>query len=309
MTRATSTACRRCAVVTGVLCILVAGTIAHAQEPLAVAKIYYASAAYEDALSALRAVPATAEPVEVTEATAYRAFCLFALGRSEEARAAVESLVRLDPSYRPTDAQASPRVRAFFDDVRRPVLGTLARETYAAARESLKREEPAVAADGFDRVLGLLAEIGDSADPDIADLRALTEGFRDLARLATEEAAAEAEAAKARAAETPVAPEPDPEHIYTDEDPGVVKPDVVSRAMPPWQFPAGVDARRAYSGVLEVIIERDGRVETAAMRDSVHPLYDPILLRAARSWRFAPATRDGVPVRYRYLLGVRIGGQ
>ena len=35
--------------------------------------------------------------------------------------------------------------------------------------------------------------------------------------------------------------------------------------------------------------------------------YDPELLEMAKSWKFKPATKDGVPVRYRTTVEVRLG--
>jgi tetratricopeptide (TPR) repeat protein len=299
-----------------IVCVSLLGGTAHAQEPLVVAKLYYASAAYEDALKALADVSSSASSLEATEAAAYRAFCLLALGRTDEAKAEVESLVRMDPLYRPSDEQASPRVRSFFDDVRRPLLADAVRQTYASARAAFEREDLQAAAGGFDRVLRLLEDIGEAADPSLADMRTLATGFKDLVgtaiakaedevrKVAEAEAQAAAEAAAAQAAP----PEPEPDRLYTDDDPGVVKPEVVSRNVPQWMPPAAVNTRQGFSGVLEVVIDRDGKVEASLMRETVHPLYDPILLRAAKAWRFKPATKDGAPVKYVYRLGIRIGG-
>ena len=71
-----------------------------------------------------------ASGIEATEVAAYQVFCLYALGRSDEAKAAIESIVRVDPLYRPSESQVSPRVRAFFEDVRRPLLPEVVRQSY-----------------------------------------------------------------------------------------------------------------------------------------------------------------------------------
>ena len=42
---------------------------------------------------------------------------------------------------------------------------------------------------------------------------------------------------------------------------------------------------------------------------SIHPRYDPEILRAAREWTFRPALLNGAPVKYRYAFDVRLGGQ
>jgi TonB family protein len=55
---------------------------------------------------------------------------------------------------------------------------------------------------------------------------------------------------------------------------------------------------RTFRGTIRVTIDEVGRVENAVMMKPVHPLYDPILLDAARSWRYVPAKRGGLAVKY-----------
>lgn len=42
-------------------------------------------------------------------------------------------------------------------------------------------------------------------------------------------------------------------------------------------------------------IDATGRVTSAQMEQTVYPGYDRLLLEAARTWRYAPAMRDGQP--------------
>jgi hypothetical protein len=51
-------------------------------------------------------------------------------------------------------------------------------------------------------------------------------------------------------------------------------------------------------GVLELVIDNSGAVESAMMRVPVNPQYDRIALTAARNWLYQPATLDGAPVKY-----------
>src|SRR5690242_19478041 len=88
-----------------------------AQNSLQVVKDLYASAAYEDALSAVGNFDTAAAPN--VEAEQYRIFCLVALGRMDEADQAVEKLLKASPQYRPDAAQASPRIQSLFSQVRR----------------------------------------------------------------------------------------------------------------------------------------------------------------------------------------------
>jgi hypothetical protein len=59
------------------------------------------------------------------------------------------------------------------------------------------------------------------------------------------------------------------------------------------------------TGVLEVIINEAGVVETATMRSPIDPRYDGIVLTATRQWRYQPATLGGTPVKFRKIIGVR----
>ena len=54
------------------------------------------------------------------------------------------------------------------------------------------------------------------------------------------------------------------------------------------------------------MIDENGSVESAAMNVTIHPSYDPVLLKAARAWKFRPATKDGKPVKYRRYLEIRL---
>ena len=67
-----------------------------AQDTLARAKDFYANAAYEEALNLLQRLGASGSPVEGNEVAAYQVFCLVALGRSDEAKQTIETLVKTD---------------------------------------------------------------------------------------------------------------------------------------------------------------------------------------------------------------------
>src|SRR5215469_7920181 len=107
---------------------------ANAQDTLAKAKSAYASAGYEEALTILDNIRSTAPATDAEEIQVYQVFCLMALGRTDEAKKAIETIVHTDPLYHPTDAQASPRVLAFFEDTRKPMLPQIVRDDYAKAK-------------------------------------------------------------------------------------------------------------------------------------------------------------------------------
>jgi tetratricopeptide (TPR) repeat protein len=282
------------------------------QDPLARAKTYYASADYEEALAVLKDLTGRTEPpADGTEVAAYRLFCLMALGRSNEARQEVERIVRTDPLYHPSESQASPRVRTFFEEVRRPLLPDVIKQSYAVAKAAFDRKDMAEATTGFDRVIALVDESGD-AQPGFTDLRTLASGFRDLSKAAQAPPPVpepvEPPSAPIAAIDPATLPVPAPAEpaIYGVEDADVTKPVAISRELPTWR-PNTVEERQLFAGALELVIDENGRVSSVALRKSVHPVYDPMLVRAAKDWTFRPATRNGVPVRYRFLLGVQLG--
>jgi protein TonB len=50
--------------------------------------------------------------------------------------------------------------------------------------------------------------------------------------------------------------------------------------------------------VLEVVVQRDGSVGAARIKESLDREYglDDEAIRTVKQWRFAPGTKDGVPV-------------
>ena len=114
---------------------------AAAQEGLSQAKALYASASYEEALQALGTTPGRTATVRSTEVAVYQVFCLLALGRSGEATQAIEAIVHTDPMFHPTDSQASPRLRTFFEDARRPLLPEIVRADLRAREGRVCRKQ------------------------------------------------------------------------------------------------------------------------------------------------------------------------
>jgi TonB family protein len=277
--------------------ILTAARLA-AQDPLASARELYATARYDEALIALdtlRVAAGTAvKPAQVRAVEQYRSLCLLALGREAEAEAAIANVVNVDPFYQPAEAEASPRVRGAFRDVRRRMLPEITAERYAIAKATFDRKEYEAAVEQFRQVITLLD------DPDMQgrhqDLRTLSVGFYELS------------AASIKPPEPPPAPEPvapqDPgPRIYSSED-GVVMPPVSVRQDLP-RMPSNI-MLMARDGVVEVIIDERGRVESAMILASVHPIYDAMLLSASDDWRYQPATVKGQPVKFRKRIQVSV---
>ena len=55
-------------------------------------------------------------------------------------------------------------------------------------------------------------------------------------------------------------------------------------------------------GIVEVIVDELGEVIAAKTILAVNTVYDRIALATARSWRYRPATLDGVPVKFRAIV-------
>jgi tetratricopeptide (TPR) repeat protein len=294
-----------------VVWLAVTAAPAQAQESLSRAKAFYASAAYEDALQVLTSLRSSAasSATEATEVAAYQVFCLVALGRADEARAAIEAIVRRDPLFRPSDEQASPRVRTFFEDVRRPLLPDIARVSYGTAKNAYDRKDMALAKAEFDRVIALVDELAAAGNDGVSDLRTLASGFRDLSAAALAPPPpppppVEPEPKPAPAPPPP--PVPDPNRVYGPDDTDVVKPEVVSRTMPQWRPDTPAEALLENKGMIELLLDETGRVIQATIVESINPRYDPVLLRAAAGWRFVPAQVNGKAVKYRYRIGLQL---
>ena len=270
--------------------------IVASQDSLATARDLYASAAYEDALAVLNRLRTSSSSEDGRSIEQYRAFCLLALGRSDEAERAIEAVVVSQPLYHPSESEVSPRLRAAFSDVRRRMLPGIIQDRYAQAKTAFDRKEYAFAAQGFKQVLDVLADqdVGNAANqPPLSDLRTLAGGFYELA-------------AKAAAPPpAPVMPPPiidnrPPAHVYSTDDVNVAPPLPVRQVFPPFpgrSVPPG-------QGVVEVVVDENGAVESATLRAPVHPAYDNLVLASAWAWHYKPAMLDGVPVKYRKMIQI-----
>jgi len=138
---------------------------APSRDAIGEARDLYASARYDEALAVLNALRPAESPsgstIDLKSIEQYRSLCLLALGRGSEAETAIAAVVTADPAYQPGDAEASPRVRAAFSDVRKRLLPDIAAKRYANAKTVFDRKEYETATAQFRQVLALLD------DPDI----------------------------------------------------------------------------------------------------------------------------------------------
>ena len=268
--------------------------------PIGEARDLYASARYDEALAVLNDLSAAGGGAASRKSIEqYRSLCLLALGRDTEAEAAIAAVVAADPTYLPGEAEASPRVRAAFSEVRRRALPDIATARYADAKAAFDRKDYPAAVQQFGRLIALLD------DPDMGgrlpDMRTLAAGFLDLATAAATPPPAPAPAPPPP---PPPAPKPDPNRIYTIEDKNVTPPVAIRQEIPRLTGPMRAQARDR--GVIEVVIDEQGRVMNIAVRESVQPLYDAEVLAKGREWKYEPAVVDGRPVRFRKLIQLNI---
>lgn len=291
--------------------VLALAVPAHAQlrdgreNPLSAARDLYASARYDEALAVLNGLQPTTDGggSDRKSIEQYRSLCLLALGRGTEAESAIAAVVTADPLFMPGEAEASPRVRAAFSDVRQRLLPEIASVRYAAAKAAYDRKEYASAEVQFRELVTLLTDpqMGNR----LSDMRTLATGFVDIS------AAAAAPPPEPKKVEAPAPPpaaveraDTKPAHVWTGDEPGVVPPVPLRQEVP--RVPPMIATQARERGLLEVVIDELGRVTGLTIRLSIHPMYDSLLINAAREWRYRPATVGGTPVKFKKMIQVSV---
>ena len=281
-----------------VVVLLLSGPRLHAQDSLEAARQLYASAEYTSALSMLNGLSNVDSPREERRAIAlYRTLCLLAVGRGQEADRAIESMVSADPLYRPDADEIPPRMRTAIAEARKRMLPAILQEKYKDSKAAFDRQDFSRAAFGFKEMLDGLADpdisVAASQSP-LADLKTLAIGFHEL----SSKALVPAPVAPPAKAEALLAPGPpatiQAPKLYTADDHDVVPPRAVRQEIP--AFPGKVTMTK--TGVLELVIDRSGNVESAMMRVPVNVQYDRMATTAAKNWQYQPATVDGAPVKF-----------
>ena len=288
---------------------------ASAQEGLALASALYSSARYAEALELLDRLRVAEGPerVDVLGVEKHRGLCLLALGRDADADASFAKIVAMDPTYQLDARQIAPSVRAFYRVVRQKTLPEVTQVRYAEARAAYERKDYPRAAEGFRLVVELLDD--EDMAGRLSDLRVLAEDFKELSLLATVKPEpppappAAAPAPPVPPVESPVEPSAEPPaavpaapRVYGPEDSGVTPPVVERQVLP--QVPSAIAGLGRSRGLYEVVIDESGRVVSVVVRTSLHAGYDRVLIEAAATWRYRPATVAGQPVRYRKPIQV-----
>jgi hypothetical protein len=277
--------------------LLLVGARVQAQS-LEAAKELYASAEYESALAMLNGLRSSERPREEQQSIElYRALCLVATGKEADARGIMEGLVTRHPMYRPT-TDLPPRVRSTYSETRKRLLPAAVQAAYQEAKAAFDFKDYPAAERGFALVLQVLAdpdvEAAVSKSP-LSDIRTLATGFHELSA----KAAAPPAPVAPPLPSAPVAPAPPPAaprvaKIYNASDVSVVPPITLSQQIPPFRG----QVREAQIGIIEVVIDAMGGVESVTMIAPINPQYDRQAIAAARLWQYQPARLDGVPVKY-----------
>jgi len=295
----------------GILVALLTGvTLSAAQQDdrLKTARDLYASAAYDEALSELARVERERPtPAAALETNAYRAFCLIALGRSGEAETILESLVRKDPLLTVDRyPDVSPRIADQFATVRRRLLPQLIREEYRAARASAADNAPAAASQlkGVRDMLTAAKEIG-AWDETLDDIGMLVDGFLDLTTHTAAASAPTPAVVPPPPVEEPAAPPAAAPAMFDADSKGVVAPVAVSQqkvVMPRVVLDEAKRLKR--TALMRIVIDERGSVESVQVPQSVTTAYDEFAVAALRAWKFRPATKDGVRVKFVKMIAL-----
>jgi hypothetical protein len=285
------------------------------------ARELYASAEYERALAMLDGLKSGDRSREEQQTIElHRVLCLVAIGKDADAKAAMEGLVSQDPMYRPT-ADLPPRVRTTFSETRKRLLPAVAQSAYQQAKIAFDVKDFTAAQRGFALVLQVLS------DPDVeaqasksplADIRTLATGFHELSAKAV--TPPEPMPIARPLPQSPAAPElprslPQPQaapevprslprvaKIYNASDGNVVPPLTLHQQIPPFRG----QVRQPQTGIIEVVIDTMGGVESATIIASINPQYDRLALGAAKLWMYQPARLDGTPVKYLKRIQVNL---
>ena len=288
-----------------------------AQDTLTAAKDLYASAAYEDALATLGRLDGATSATVSRQIDEYRAFCLFALGRTDEAESVAEALVRRQPLATLDTADTSPRLERMFSDVQKRLLPSLIREQFRTARSEIDRKNFSTAEPPLTEARLMIAEAQRLGvkDDGLGDLSVLVEGFLQLIRSSAERPAPKAEAVATAAVNTTPAPPPvavppaalarsasaaaSAAAVYTIADEGVSPPITIDQRVPAMDPQLQTIARSTKkSGMLDIVIDESGRVAETTVRRSLNASFDSLVVRTATRWRYQPARKDGVPVKF-----------
>jgi TonB family protein len=268
-------------ILTGVLLVAQTASPPAPSEAIDAIRGLYASASYEEALFRISALEERYDPNELDQ---YRALCLIGLGRVSEAEQALERIIHRSPLFKIDEGLASPSVLARYATVRHRVLPLAASRMYSRAKTSFDLKDFDATAAQLHELITVLRKESTSGNQALAEIHQLAEGFLRLT-----------EAQLAASTRT----------VFSSLDRDVTPPIEIERKLPAWD-PPNDHEWRWFRGVVQVLVDEHGAVQHAQLLEPIAEFYDARLLQAARQWRFAPATREGQPVKYRKLVEITI---
>ena len=93
---------------------------------------------------------------------------------------------------------------------------------------------------------------------------------------------------------------PEDDYVYSSEGAGVVAPRLTSLGF----VHRLVSGLRVRTSTIEMVVSKSGTVEQARIFSSPAHWEDALLLSRAKMFKFVPASRNGSPVRYRFVMDV-----
>jgi len=196
-------------------------------------------------------------------------------------------VLRADPTFQPSQ-EVSPRLQELFAAVRSRVQPDLARDHYLNGKSLFERREYEAGLKELTLATQLTKDSQGVTMPGLSDLETLAVGFRDLAERAVA-------ALAARSATASVAPK-------------LVPPSVLYQELPPWPRELVVRPGQM-TGKLDIVVSATGEVGSITLVKGIHPVYDTMLIAAAKRWRYKPATRDGKPAAFVRQLTVNVNAK
>jgi TonB family protein len=188
-------------------------------------------------------------------------------------------------------------MRNAVSNTRLKMLPSMVQKRYGESKGAYDRGDFTAAKIGFKWVLSALADpdiASLAAQSPLADIKTLAAGFVDL----SDKALAPPPPPPVAAVVAALPPAPvavrDLQRVFSTEDSDVVAPVTTRQTMP--RFPGLL--KEPASGLLELVIDATGAVESVRVLKSVHPQYDPLIVSAARKWQYQPALLDGTAVKY-----------
>jgi hypothetical protein len=187
-------------------------------DTLVKAKALYAEASYDEALAMLK-------DNQGAEAYQYRALCFLALGKTQDAEHAIESLINVAPTFAVSDADLPPRLVALFAQTRKRVMPGVVKRLFGEARADFQAHNLTSARDKFEKVQTLTHDPAMADSADAVDLQLLVASYIDILKNSA-----------------PTAPAPNPARTATTSAPAVPTP---STASAPAVTPAATAAAAA----------------------------------------------------------------